>query len=74
MQANATSAVPELDSAAIVFLDELRLQAGNHCEVTFVDLTDEYFFPVEEVCHRLEGGERPGVEFRRRPALRCRLA
>ena len=34
---------PELDSAAIVFLDELRLQAGNHCEVTFVDLTDEYF-------------------------------
>ena len=44
-QTNATSAVPELDSAAIVFLDELRLQAVNNCEVTFVDLTNEYFFP-----------------------------
>ena len=44
-QTDATSAVPELDSAAICFLDKLRLQAGNHCEVTFVDLTNEYFFP-----------------------------
>ena len=30
-QANATSAVPPLDTAGIVVLDELPLQAGNPC-------------------------------------------
>ena len=36
---------PRVGQRSNCFLDELRLQAGNHCEVTFVDLTDEFFFP-----------------------------
>ena len=33
-QADATSAVPQLDTAGIVVLDELRLRAGNPCEAS----------------------------------------